>query len=362
MGVCAQTPVSNNAIMKTEIKQNSSGEFYLSGSTKNMDSCYAENLIKYTNLIYPIFKKAKEIAEYEFISSLLAIRGLQGPGWDTFENTIKIFDSISPLKIKDEFSRINLFLWVYGHIVEASEPYELFANFLRIIDGERFSINNFPEKDRGKYKVPQFPIEKIENLKQLANKINMLDCLSPIIEIFNKDLRNSIFHSDYSIYNGCIRIRQSYKEFTRDETYDLLNKSLAYFQSLKFLYQKSISDYKEPKDILLPSSFNAKWGRIIVRKNYGVVGLRDNYSKEFLAQGFLPFRMGSFKDYEITILNMNDRIDFLPEDKVEIAWKQYMRLYKWCPNFLRKHLNHWNEKRKIKIKIKLIKHCCITKN
>ncbi len=288
--------------------------------------------------------------------SLLGIRGLQGPGWDTFENTIQIFDSISPLKIKDEFSKINLHLWVYGHIIEASEPYELYANFLRIIDGQRYANNNFPDKDRGKCKVHQFPIEKIETLNKLASNYNLQNCLIPLNEIFDKDLRNSIFHSDYSIYKGCLRIRKPLKGFSRTETYDLINRSMAYFQALKFLFEKSISDYKEPKDISLPDEFGAKMGKVIVRKNYGVVGLCDNI--DILPQGALPFRVGKFKDYEIVMLNQNNRLYLLPEDKTEIAWKQYNRLYTICPKILRKYLNTWNFKRINRIKNKLIEHCC----
>ncbi len=340
----------------TEIKQNSKGEFELIGSTKNWDSCYAENLTKFINLIYPLFVKAKQTSEFEFISSLIAVRGLQGPGWNTFDNTIQIFDSITPLKVKDEFAKINFHLWVYGHIIEASEPYELYANLLRIINGERFSITNFPENDRGKYKVPQFPVQKIETLNELAEKLNLQDCLMPINEVFNKELRNSIFHSDYSVYKGCLRIRNPLREFDRNETYNIINKSLAYFQALKFLYEKSISDYKEPKDILLPDGFNAKTGKIIVRKNFGAVGLCDNI--EILPKGAPPFRIGRFKDYEIAILNKNSSLYLLPEDKTEKAWELYNRLYKICPKFLRNKLNKWNQKRIDKIKYKLIKHCC----
>lgn len=342
--------------MKTAIIQNKEGKFVLTGSTKNWDSLYAEKLIEYINLINPLFEEAKKISEFEFIFSLLGFRGLQGPGWDTFENTIQIFDSISPLKIKDEFSRINLHLWVYGHIIEASEPYELYANFLRIIDGKRYTNNNFPDKDRGKYKAPQFPIEKIETLNKLASNYDLQNCLIPLNEIFDKDLRNSIFHSDYSIYKGCLRIRKPLKGFSRTETYDLINKSMAYFQALKFLFEKSISDYKEPKDVSLPDDFGAKMGKVIVRKNFGAVGLCDNI--DILPKGALPFRVGKFKDYEIVMLNQNNRLYLLPEDKTEIAWKQYNRLYMLCPKILRKYLDTWNFKRINKIKNKLIEHCC----
>lgn len=48
-------------------------------------------------------------------------------------------------KIRDFETQRYLFLWLYGHIIEASEPYEIAANLITIIDGERFNINNFKE-------------------------------------------------------------------------------------------------------------------------------------------------------------------------------------------------------------------------
>jgi hypothetical protein len=341
---------------KNAIIQDKRGLFVLTGSTKKWDSFYSKKLLEYINLLFPIFDKAKNVSEFEFIFSLLGFRGLQGPGWDTFDNTIQFFDSIESIKIKDEFSKINFHLWVYGHIIEASEPYELYANFFRIIDGERYTINNFPDKDRGKHKVPQFPVEKIEALNEIALKLGLQDCLIPLNEVFDKDLRNSIFHSDYSIYKGSIRTRKPIKEFSRNETYDILNKGVAYFQALKFLYEKSISDYKEPKDVILPIDFNAPTGKIIVRKNFGVVGLCDDI--DILPIGAPPFRVGKFKDYEIEILNKNKRLYILPEDKIEKAFKTYNQLYSICPKFLRKYLNNWNHRRVNNIKYKLIKHYC----
>lgn len=224
----------------------------------------------------------------------------------------------------------------------------------RIIDGDIFSINNFPDKDKGKRKVPQFPVEKIETLNIKASDLKMQDCLIPINEIFNKDLRNSIFHSDYSIYKGCLRTKDPLKEFNRTETYDLINKSMAYFQTLKFLFEKSISDYKEPKDIIFPVGSNAKTGKVIVRKNFGVVGLCDNIDN--IPTRALPFRIGKFKDYEVAILNKNNHLYLLPEDKSEKAGEFYNKFYKICPRILRNYFNKWNQKRINIIKNKLIKH------
>ncbi len=328
--------------MKDPLKLNNDGVFEFHKQPKNWNSDYSQNLIRYLNLIYPLFSKAKDSSDFEFISTLIAFRGLQDPGWDPFDNTIDIFESIGSLKMKGESQKINLHLWMYGHIIEASEPYEILSNFLRIVDGHRYNpFTNFPDKDRGKYKIPQFPAEKIDILTELAEKVDMADCLIPISEIFDKDLRNGIFHSDYSIYNGGVRVHRNYKELNRDQTYILLNKSLAYFEAIKYLYKKSISDYNEPMEIDLPDGFSSDKGIVMVRKGYGVIGLKDNFSKEELNRGRIPFRLGKFKWHELEILKKDQTISFMPIDKTQTVWKQYDRFRKLTPKAIRKYWNYW---------------------
>lgn len=348
--------------MKNPIIQNANGKFRFYKTPKNWNTDYATNLIRYLNLINPLFDKAKKKSQFEFISTLIAFRGLEDPGWDPFENTIEIFESIGKLKVKGEVQKINLFLWVYGHIIEASEPYEIFANFFRIIDGRRYSITNFPDKNRGKHKVPQFPPEKIEILTEIANKVNMADCLIPIKEIYDRDLRNGIFHSDYSIYDGGVRVHRNYKELNRDQTYLLINKALAYFEAIKYLYKKSISDYTEPIEIDLPKGFHSKKGIVMVRKGYGVIGVKDNWKKEQLTQGLIPFRIGKFKWHELKILERDQTISFLPYDKTQDVWDTYKRLRKLTPKFLRKHLNDWYDKKIKETEKKIIINCIFASN
>jgi hypothetical protein len=280
---------------------------------------------------------------------------LQAPGWQPFENTIEIFEKIGKIKTKDDVTQLNLYLWVYGHIIEASKPYDMIANFLRIIDDNRYSIDIFPDNDRGKYKIPQSPAQKIEKLKELAKRVNLESCLNPINEIFNRELRNGIFHSDYSIYDGGVRIRREYLNLNSDETYRLLNRALAYFESLKYLYNKSIADYNNPIEIDLPEEFHYPKAVAMVRKNYGVIGIKDNWTKEQLAHGLMPFRFGRFKRHELAILQIDPTISYFPEDKIETLWKKYQKIRKWTPKAFRKYLNKWHLKKHQLTQEKLIK-------
>jgi hypothetical protein len=347
---------------KDPIAINENGEFHFKIKTKGWNSDYAVSLIKYLNLLHPAFSKAKNRSDFEFITTLLGFRGMQDAGWDPFENTITIFNNISTLKPKDEQTKINLFLWVYGHIIEASEPYEILANFFRIINGERFSINNFPDIDRGKYQVPMFPAQKIDRLQELAEKINMQECLVPIKEIFNRQLRNGIFHSDYSIYKGGVRIKKDYLKLNADETYMILNKALAYIEAFKFLYNKSISDYKRSIEIPLPEGFFSPKGVVMVRKNHGVVGLKDNWTKEQLSLGCMPFRLSKLKLHERLILDIDPTIADFPVDKTESLHDLYIKLRSWVPKPFKHLVDSWYNKELKSTQKRLISEALLRRN
>jgi hypothetical protein len=343
--------------MKTKITENSKGEFEFTKISKNWDFDYGNSLIKYLNCINTLFNRAKEVSEFDFILTILGVRGLRDPGCEPFANTIDIFNLIVSLKSKarPEFVKLNLFLWLYGHIVEASEPYEIFANLLRICNGDTFNVKNFPDKKRGKHTIPQYPAEKIGNLEDLAKKVQMQDTLIPIKEVFDRELRNSIFHSDYSIYNGAINTPQ--KHIKRDETYLLIKRAFAYFEAIKYLYYRSIGDYDKPKIVQIPNYYSStphSQGVAVTRKNYGLIGIKDNLSQKELHKGSIPFLIGRYKKHELKILELKPSIAEMPEDKVEILYKRHNKFSKWVPKRVAKYLNKWFEKKVKRTEKKLI--------
>lgn len=62
---------------------------------------------------------------------------------------------------------------------------------------------------------------------ELAQNINMEKAVEPMIEVFDKELRNSIFHSDYVIYGKDIRTPESKNIYERSYVITLINKALA---------------------------------------------------------------------------------------------------------------------------------------
>src|SRR5207245_1417539 len=110
---------------------------------------------------------AKSVCEFEFIYTLLGFKGMQDLSWDPIETTRRIIPAVTKMyeKVEGYETQRHLALWTYGHIVEASEPYERLSNLIAVSRGERFKICRFPPHKGGR---PQSPGEKIRQLDAMA--------------------------------------------------------------------------------------------------------------------------------------------------------------------------------------------------
>jgi hypothetical protein len=93
---------------------------------------FVEAFPRYAGIFEAAFKKAKERSEFAFISTLVAFRSMQDAGWDPYESSVEAISEILKVysTVESYVAARHLQLWIYGHIVEASEPYELLANLL----------------------------------------------------------------------------------------------------------------------------------------------------------------------------------------------------------------------------------------
>jgi hypothetical protein len=298
-----------------------------------------DNLIRYINLLATIFNSAKKTSEFEFILTLLRIRGLSGPGWDSFETTEEVFKLISKLidKSNNYITSRHLSLLLYAHIVEASELYEILASLIKICDGERFCVDNFPNKKRGKTYIPVYPSEKIDIIKKLANKVNLENSILPLVEIFNRDLRNAVFHSDYSLHNGELHLNKINKTIPNDNFIELINKCFAYFMAFSNLIKYHISSYKEPSVIKVHPDFSSDPNETVItliRKGYGLIGLRDYESTPNIQDEYVPYLIGRFNESELKLNEKYPRLTVYPRDKRETI----NNILKIFPVFLRKKI------------------------
>ena len=302
---------------------------------KRWNPVYKEFLLKCLNSFNQAFNRAKEVSEFEFIFSLLNVKGKTDPGWNSWENTEEAIDSIINLhkKIRDFKTNRHILLWTYGHIVEASFPYELMANLLSVVNGERYNANCFPDKQKGKYSTPQYPSEKIVQLEELAKKANLSNAVVPFTEVLDKKLRNAIFHSDYALYSLEVRILEGKgKIYSNEEVQTLINKSLAYLSAIETLVNFHKKSYSSPKIVEVPSAFgNNKQSKVIIRKGEGLVGIKDCCTSEEIKRGGNTFRLGIFMPYEFRMLDNDCSLYVLPRNRVKIFnyWNSFL------PGFIR---------------------------
>jgi hypothetical protein len=171
-----------------------------------------EALPRYVTAFDRVFTKAEEACESEFVKALIRVGGVQDAGWDPYESTLRAIPAVIALheqlpKGPEHFETArHLQLWTYGHIIEASEPYAIIADMLDIANGGFFKPYRFPPVPIYKARPnqpapptrPQFFREKLPKLERLADAAQLPVSIEPIREIWDYDLRNAVFHADYS--------------------------------------------------------------------------------------------------------------------------------------------------------------------
>jgi hypothetical protein len=210
--------------------------------------------------------------------------------------------------------RVRYKLWSYGHIVEASEQYEIIANLIAISQGERFQIIFPPRKTRSGARE-QTPGEKIKKIDEMAQATRMASVSLPLKEIWNRDLRNAIFHSDYVIFGGLVRTVKPMAEYTNDQIMILINKAFAYHFALTTLFQIYRSAYTKPKSIDVHPGFSNlsdEKAVVIVREGFGVIGLKDGWSAEQIRRGAIPWRFGRFTPEESDLMDHDPTREVFP--------------------------------------------------
>lgn len=275
----------------------------------------AEAMPRYLTIFDELFTAAKRMNELEFLFCLFRVRGFQNAGWDPYQTTL---ESIPPLldcatTIQNDTAARHLHLWIYGHIVEASEPYELLANLLEVARGRHYAWNtNFPAKKSG---APQSPGEKTRRIEKLGIAAKLPNTAIPLKEVWDRELRNAVFHSNYVLYGSEVRILNPSRTFSDDEILTLVNRAVAYHSALAMIFKLAIEAYDEPTTIPTSPHFRGdselRW-RIVVREGYGVAGVKDAWSCAQLRSGKITVRVGRFFEDELRMLNSDPTLDRLP--------------------------------------------------
>lgn len=277
---------------------------------------YFEALPRYLTALDPAFERAREVSEFNFLLSIFAVRGMQDAGWDPYETTVRAIGAIRDVhrQIDGEANR-HLALWLYGHIVEASEPYEFLSNLIDIAGGGAYKSDRFPPRTNG---VPLSPQTKIARLEAQAKAAGMSDVILPMSEVWSRDFRNAMFHADYSLHGSEVRTIRPTRAYSHDAVMTLVNRALAYHEAMTLLRKTHVESYTEPKRIPADPEFTRTTGEqavVIVRQQYGATGLKDGYTAEQLKRGYIPYQLGRFSREEMDLLDSDPMLALLPPRK-----------------------------------------------
>ncbi|KPK42896.1 MAG: hypothetical protein AMJ78_00610 [Omnitrophica WOR_2 bacterium SM23_29] len=214
-------------------------------------------------ILNKLFLKAKSKDEFEYICALLRIRGMESAGWDPFEETQHLFNDIvllSQAPLKGD-TQVRLLLFIYCHITEVDAIYCVLENMLRTIEGERCSIAPFRHLYGRRKNIldsrPPSAKQVVQALQQHTQKLNEQELSDLLTWMFNDQVRNAFFHSDYTIFKDEFRSREANfrtnnvitKSMKINDLIELINRGLNFFQGFMSTYYEHRLSYKEPKII-----------------------------------------------------------------------------------------------------------------
>lgn len=239
-----------------------------------------------------LFLAAKEKDEFEYVCALLRIRGMEDPGWDRLEETATLVREMLSLISTPllPHTRIRLGLLVYCHLVEADSIYEVIANMLHTVEGERVSIDPFHDLYRRKRPSDNHPSGQtippsaklvVRHLCDHAHRVGQ-GAVAELLEwMFNDDVRNAFFHGDYILYQDQFRSRGAGLSLTLEAVGDVINRGLAFYDGFMSVWQEHRHSYKEPR--VVQGRFRSDGGlmplRLLVHPTQGVYGFTSDLGR-----------------------------------------------------------------------------------
>jgi hypothetical protein len=278
---------------------------------------YLAALERYLNGFDALFARARDRDEFQFIVAMLGVFSLQDAGWVPYETTEVAIRAATALhnEAGDEVVARHLKLWIFGHIVEASAPYDLLGNLIRIANGERAQRTCFPpEKGRS-----VSPGTKIDTLASWALADGRADVGELLRAIWDRQLRNAIFHADYALHGAEVRLPGIGETRTADEVELITANASAYHDAVVRLRRSYLRSYTEPTLISAASFSNdpKEQAVVIVRAGEGAIGLKDALTPAEIAAGRITFRIAKLYPDERELLDADPTLARLPARTAE---------------------------------------------
>jgi hypothetical protein len=183
----------------------------------------------YADILNPLFVNEKcKVFEtlFQFVCTLVRAAGMTDTGWDSYTESTEFLKDLANLRTLDfpneKFpdplnTHARLALISYCHITEMNFPYDLIANLLRLHLGLKYHTNPLGSlaepiyrKVNGVKRIVDFrqpsPTKKMKKIQEMADEAKMSEVGKALHQIYNSTIRNAVYHSDYVVHNGSMRL------------------------------------------------------------------------------------------------------------------------------------------------------------
>ncbi|MFZ5738633.1 MAG: hypothetical protein ACOY6K_17360 [Pseudomonadota bacterium] len=209
-----------------------------------------------------LYTFARQINELDFAASLSGeFRGDQDAGWSTTITAHEVFDELITYtnnKTAKTKAELRIILMLYCQLAEAGGVYETIKNIMGVVSLKPYLLWPFKDLVRVK-KEPRRVIGPNANatfrdLATTAKAIGLSRLSLLLEEVFRDDIRNSIYHADYVIWNDGLRLRNRNggyaSKLSFEEVSDAITRSIGFFQVMNWLTDASIKSFNPAKEIV----------------------------------------------------------------------------------------------------------------
>jgi hypothetical protein len=206
-----------------------------------------------------LFHKAKSVDEFEYAMSLLRPRGMETLGWDPLIETDELVaDMVSLMQAPlQPFTQVRLGLLTYCHLIEVDTIYNILANLLLTIAGQRAHIDPLAWEDsptltpqKRNEISPGSVAHRVKELCARSRTLGEVELAAIISKMYNNKVRNAFFHADYVLFQDEFRTPGGTAAPIKLELLaNQINKSILFYHAFRATYLAHRQSYTEPKTV-----------------------------------------------------------------------------------------------------------------
>jgi hypothetical protein len=218
---------------------------------------------------------------FEWACTMVRVTGMKDTGWDSYTESIALLEDFTQLMGLElpaarfpnpANTQARLALIAYSHMIEMSVPYELLANLLRLRMGMKYSMHPLAHLNKlrdtkingvkTKKIVLATPIAKINEIQAMSTKAGVPEVGTALKAIYNATIRNAVYHSDYAIHDGSLRLLSALQYSKRESVYtplipfdelgDVTSEAFAFHSALLVLWRRQRKLFIDFRGKILP--------------------------------------------------------------------------------------------------------------